>query len=183
MPEQPTPHPRRIAIVGNAGSGKSRLAAQIAKATSLPLFHLDQFFWSAGWFMVGEQAFTARHADLIARPMWVIDGNFARTLTERANAADLVIVLDLPLWQCLWGVIRRVVTSYGTVRPDMTPGCPERVDFAFLRYVWTWRTTRRARTMAHLDTAIAAGKVIVVPRRRDIRKVWLALGVAPSTRG
>ncbi|NQV79335.1 MAG: hypothetical protein HQ495_02225 [Alphaproteobacteria bacterium] len=183
MPETRKPQLRRIAIVGNAGSGKSRLAAQIAHATNLPLFHLDQYFWSTGWTMVGDHAFGARHAELIAQPAWVIDGNYAATLTERANAADLVIVLDLPRWQCVWGVIKRVVTTYGTVRPDMAPGCPEKLDLAFLRYVWAWKTTRRARTMTKLDTAIAAGKVIVVPRRRDIEEVWDALGADPSNAG
>ncbi len=181
MLEQTKPRPRRIAIVGNAGAGKSRLAAQIAKAANLPLIHLDQHFWSAGWVMVGDAAFTARHADLIAQPAWVIDGNYARTLAERAEAADLIIVLDLPRWQCLWGVVTRVVASYGRVRIDMPPGCPERFDLGFLRYVWAWKTTRRAQTMAQLEAAVAAGKVVVALRRRDLRQIWRALGMEPST--
>ena len=36
----------------------------------------------------------------------------------------------------MWRVARRVAGSYGQVRPDMAPGCPERVDFGFMLYIW-----------------------------------------------
>lgn len=164
--------PRRIAIVGNAGAGKSRLAVQVSAATNLPVFHLDRYFWSAGWVMVEAETFDARHADLIAQPVWVIDGNFSRTLATRAGAADLVILFDLPRWQCLWGVLKRIAKTYGTERPDMAPGCPERIDFGFLAYVWAWKRKRRAQTLAALEGAIDDGRVLVVRRHRDLARVW-----------
>lgn len=172
--------PRRIAIVGNSGSGKSRLATQIASATGLPLVHLDRHFWLPGWVQRSREEFGALHAGFVAGDAWVIDGNFARTLPLRAQAADLVVFFNLPLWLCLWRIAWRVITSLGRVRPDMAPGCPERVDLSFIAYVWAWKQRRRAETIAAIETANAARKTIVVSRQRDLAKVWQALGKAPS---
>lgn len=174
-----TTPPRRIAIVGNSGSGKSRLAAQIAEATNLPVHHLDQHFWLPGWVQRPPADFDARHAGLIAGDAWVIDGNFARTLPDRADRADLIVFLDLPRWRCLWGVVRRMLTSYGQVRSDMASGCPERIGFEFLRYVWTWDREQRPRTLAPIEAAPDATRVICIKSRHDVAAMWQALGVAP----
>ena len=45
-------------------------------------------------------------------------------------------------------IIRRTITSYGTVRPDSAPGCPERLDFDFIRFVWSWNRIRRSKNLA-----------------------------------
>lgn len=172
--------PRRIAIVGNSGSGKSRLAAQIGKATGLPVHHLDQHFWLPGWVQRPRDDFDGRHERLVADDAWVIDGNFARTLPVRADRADAVIFFDMPVWLCLLRVAKRVATGLGRERHDMAPGCPERIDLAFVAYVWAWRTRRRDETLRALDGARAQDKVLVVKRRRDLAAVWQTLDVIPT---
>jgi hypothetical protein len=44
--------------------------------------------------------------------------------------------MDLPRAVCLRRVIWRSVRNYGTNRPDLPKGCPERFSFPFFRYVW-----------------------------------------------
>ena len=39
----------KIAIIGNAGSGKSTLGLQLHKKLGLSLYHFDQYFWKPGW--------------------------------------------------------------------------------------------------------------------------------------
>lgn len=39
----------KIAIIGNAGSGKSTLSAKLRALLAIPLYHLDQYFWKPGW--------------------------------------------------------------------------------------------------------------------------------------
>jgi hypothetical protein len=55
----------------------------------------------------------------------------------------------LPRAACLSGVVRRIVTSYGAVRPEMAPGCPERFDWAFMNYVWTYRARQRPKLVSY----------------------------------
>ena len=142
---------QRIAIVGGSGGGKSTLARDLAVRTKLPLIHLDQAYWRPGWKIPPPGDWTARHAALIAGPRWIIDGTFASTLPERAAAADLVVFLDLPRWHCLPRVLWRVMRSHGKVRADMALGCPERLDAAFLRCVWTFQK----RINPRIEAAIA----------------------------
>ena len=130
---------RRVAIVGYSGGGKSSLARRLAEKTGLPLVHIDQEYWRPDWVEPPFEQWRARHADLIAAPAWIIDGNSTRTLPARSAAADTLVYLDMPRWRCLLQVLWRVVTSHGRVREDMAPGCPERFDAAFLRYIWAFK--------------------------------------------
>ena len=65
---------RRIAIIGNAGGGKTPLARQLGQATGLPVHHLDNLLWQPGWQRLPEAEFDREHDALIAQPAWVIDG-------------------------------------------------------------------------------------------------------------
>ena len=39
----------KLRIVGTSGSGKSRLAGEVARRTGLPRLELDEVFWDADW--------------------------------------------------------------------------------------------------------------------------------------
>ena len=111
-------HPyHRIALVGPPGAGKSHLGLVLAARTGLPLVHIDQEFWRAGWVAIADSEWAQRHSVLIAEPAWIIDGNYAGTLPARVAAADLIIFLDFPLWRCLWGVTRRLLRHWGKAGP------------------------------------------------------------------
>jgi hypothetical protein len=52
----------------------------------------------------------------------------------------------------MWRVLRRIAKTYGRVRPDMAPGCPERLtDLEFLTYIWTFDTRIAPRIEAAID--------------------------------
>ena len=40
---------RRIAVIGNSGSGKSTVARKVYDFCNLPLHHLDTYFWKPNW--------------------------------------------------------------------------------------------------------------------------------------
>jgi adenylate kinase family enzyme len=46
-------------------------------------------------------------------------------------------------------VVHRSAASYGKVRPEMAPGCPEKFDWVFLRYVWTYRAAQRPKLLTY----------------------------------
>ena len=149
---------RRVMIIGPCGSGKSTLAREIAPRLGLPLVHMDQLGWQAGWVETEKAELNARLADAVAQERWLIEGHYGGSLLPRLERADTVIYLDFPIRLCLWRLIKRIVTLRGQSRPDMPDGCPERFDAAFIWYVMNWNSGPRVRTEAHI--APYAAKVI-----------------------
>lgn len=139
---------RRVLIIGPCGSGKSTLACELAPQLGLPLVHLDQLGWQAGWVETEKAELHARLADAVAQDAWLIDGNYGSTLAPRLERADTVIYLDFPIRLCLWRLVQRIITHRGRARPDMPADCPERFDLGFFWYVMNWNNGPRRRTEA-----------------------------------
>ena len=164
---------RRVLVIGSGGAGKSTLAARIAARTGLPLIHLDACYWRAGWIETPAAEWSAEVARLTAGEAWVMDGNYGGTLDARLAACDTVIFLDLPRLVCLWGIVSRWLRWRGRARPDMTAGCPERLTWEFVRWVWTYPEARRPQVLARLGALEARGekRVLVVRSRREARRL------------
>ena len=133
----------RILIIGCGGAGKSTLARKMGDILNIPVVHLDKLFWKPNWVETSREEFDALLAQELAKDKWIMDGNFNRTLPERVKHCDTIIYLDFSRVTCLLGVLKRVITTYGTVRPDMGEGCPERFDLDFLKWVWNFNKNKR----------------------------------------
>jgi adenylate kinase family enzyme len=164
---------RRILVIGCSGAGKSTLARAIADRYSLPLIHLDRCYWRPGWVAPGDAEWFAEVERLIAEPAWVMDGNFSSTLQRRAERADAIVFLDFPRWLCLFRVLKRVATGYGKDRADVAPGCPERFDWAFLKWIWTYPKRSRPKTLDLLKTTPKAK--VILRSKHEVRR-WIAAG-------
>ena len=123
---------QRILVIGPSGAGKSTLAREMGVRLDLPVIHLDQEFWRPGWVEPEREAWRARVCELVERPAWIMEGHFASTFDLRVPRAEAIVWLDLPRWIYFPRTFWRVAQSYGRVRPDMAPGCPERFDAGFL---------------------------------------------------
>ncbi|MFB5191661.1 DNA topology modulation protein [Alicyclobacillus fastidiosus] len=150
---------RRIIVIGSPGAGKSTFSRELAERLELPLYHLDSLYWKPGWVERSRDEWFAIHEDVLAKPTWVIDGNYGGTLRPRVEAADTVIWLDLPRPLCLYRCLKRVVRHWGRTRPDMGADCPERLDLDFLKYVWRFKRNGRAKILTCL-AEYGHGKVI-----------------------
>ena len=119
---------KRILIIGNAGSGKTTFAKELAKKTQLPLIHLDKLFWCGEWEHLSRDEFDTILQEELDKDEWIIDGNFSRTIPHRLKYCDTVFYFDLPTITCLWGATTRVFKNYGKTRDDMGGNCPEYFD-------------------------------------------------------
>ncbi len=159
---------QRVMIIGCGGAGKSTLARQLGEKMGLPVVHLDKLFWRPGWEQISREEFDRLHREALAGEKWILDGNFDRTMEERIRHCDTVIYLDFNRVVCLLGVAKRVLTTYGQVRPDMGEGCPERFDWEFLRWVWNFNKNKREKT-CRLLARYPDKKICILKNRRQVR--------------
>jgi adenylate kinase family enzyme len=152
-------------IVGCGGSGKTGLANQLASLLGLPVVHLDGIYYDDEWNQLPHAEFATRQHDLIAKPRWIIDGNYAATLPIRLAAADTVIFLDLPAISCLAGVVRRRWRYRGGQHHD---GVYDRITWCFVRYIWRYRQQMRPKVHRLLDQHCGTAEAIVLTSRRQI---------------
>lgn len=134
----------RILVIGCSGGGKSTLARALGAKLGLPVTHLDVLWWQPGWTESSYDEFRPKVAAAVAEERWVIDGNFSRTFDLRLPRADTVIWVDQPRRICLWRAFRRTLTQFGRNRADLAPGCPEKFDPAFYRFIWNFKRTHDA---------------------------------------
>lgn len=151
----------RVIVIGSGGSGKSTFAAALARKLGIPLVHLDAIHWRAGWQPTPPDEWRERVRALAAEPRWVIDGNYGGTLDVRLERCDTVVFLDMPRWLCLWRVVKRQLRYLGRTRPDMAPGCHERLSWEFVSWVWAYRATSREGILRRL-AALDRGQRVVV---------------------
>jgi len=159
----------RVIIIGCGGAGKSTLARQLGEKTGLPVVHLDQLFWKPGWQESTKEEIDEKIRVEMENPQWIMDGNYNRTMSQRMKRCDTVIYLDFSTIACVFGVLKRIVTTYGTVRPDMADGCPERFDWEFLQWVIRYNKKHRERNYRLLEAA-EGKKSIILRNRREVRK-------------
>jgi adenylate kinase family enzyme len=105
-----------------------------------------------------------------------MDGNYGASLDLRLRRADTVMWFDYPRLVCLWRALRRVATTYGRVRPDLAPGCPERFDGEFLRFIWNFNANSRPQIMAMLAEHGGHLSPIVFRRDLDVRGFFAGFG-------
>jgi adenylate kinase family enzyme len=165
---------KRVIIIGCGGAGKSTLARQLGEKTGLPVVHLDKLFWLPGWVERERDEFDQMMEEEIRKDEWIMDGNFNRTMPYRLSRCDTVIYLDYSRVTCLMGVLKRVLTTRGTVRPDMGEGCPERMDLDFLKWVWNFNKNKQERYHQMLRDATHV-QVLVFKNRRQTKKFLKSL--------
>ncbi|MFM5906411.1 MAG: topology modulation protein [Novosphingobium sp.] len=162
---------QRVLVIGSPGAGKSTLSHTLAAATGLPLHHLDRMFWLPGWVERDRDEGRAMLEGVLAQDRWIIDGNYGSTMPMRVRRADTVIWLDYPTPLCLWRALKRWWHYRGTNRPDMTEGCPERLDLEFLLYIAGFRAAWQARNAAAL--AEFTGRTVRLKSPKEAQG-WLA---------
>lgn len=106
---------KKIIVIGCPGSGKTTFAEKLRYKTGLPLYYLDAIWHKADRTHISREEYDARLSEILAHDLWIIDGNYSRTIESRILACDTVFLFDLPTSVCLDGAISRL----GKGRYDM----------------------------------------------------------------
>ena len=172
---------RRVAVVGPGGAGKSTFARELSRRLGIPVVHLDAHYWKPGWTATPSPAWRALQIELLSGESWIADGNYGSTLDIRFQRADTVIVLAPPRLVCVAGALRRSLGRHGEA--VQAPGCPERVDVEFLRWIWRYPTASRPRLDAALDRHGARLRVVELRSRRQAALFVAGLDEPRDARG
>jgi adenylate kinase family enzyme len=176
---------KRIMVIGvSPGVGKSTFAAKLGESLGVRVYHLDSYFWKSGWVESTLPEFTSAQKEMVSGEQWIIEGNYSKTLHIRAEKADTIIYLELPLRVCLYRVIKRWISNIGNTRPDMAAGCPEKLDWTFLKFILTTYKSRKVK-MDKLFKMTRLTKesqdVIVLKNKREIRDFLSAIKIMPES--
>ena len=79
-----------------------------------------------------------------------MDGTNTTTFDLRLPRTDFVIWVRMPRRLCLWGAVSRWFKWIERTRPEMAPGCPEKIEWQFLRFIWTFEQIYSPRIIAGL---------------------------------
>lgn len=151
----------QIMIIGvSAGVGKSTFARRLGKLTGTEVTHLDRLYWKPGWVEAPAEEFSAAQREIVERDQWIIEGNYTSTIDIREPNADTVIYLELPLRVCLYRVVKRRIRYHGRTREDLTEGCPEKIDWAFLKFIVTTYGPRKKKMLERMQRYANEGKTV-----------------------
>jgi adenylate kinase family enzyme len=161
---------KKIMIIGSGGAGKSTLARQLGDLLSIEVIHLDAEFWQPHWTETPKSEWISRQKELIQKEQWIMDGNFGGTMDVRIEAADTIIFLDIPVWVCLFRVVKRRIKYHGKTRPDMGKDCPERLHPEFLTWILAFRKTKRPILLQKLEQVKSIKNVYHFTTRKEIKQ-------------
>ncbi len=100
--------PRRIAVAGVAGSGKTTACRRIAAVTGADHTEIDGLFHGPGW--TPRPTFVDDVAALLARDSWVVEWQYPAVRDLITERCDLLVWLDFPFWRVTFPrVVRRTV--------------------------------------------------------------------------
>lgn len=103
----------RIAIVGNAGSGKSYLAQALSIAWNIPVIDLDEIFWMPGGYSEKRARVEVYSMiDTRKRSMtWIVEGVYGDLVEAFLDRTELLIWLDLEWELCRTSLLQRASTA------------------------------------------------------------------------
>jgi adenylate kinase family enzyme len=139
---------RRIVIMGTTGSGKTTLAAHLARHLGVPRIELDELNWRPNWTMAPREQFRVAVDVATSGPAWVADGNYRAVRDILWPRADTIVWLDYPLVVNFWRLTRRNLVRIAR-REELWHGNRESIRSQFFNreslYVWAAQSHRRHR--------------------------------------
>ena len=165
---------KRIMVVGvSAGAGKSTFARELGETLKLPVYHLDRYYWKPNWIEASPEEFSLAQEEIVHEDQWIIEGNYSTTFSIRSKEADTIFYIELPLYICLYRVVKRWITNIGQNRVDMGEGCIEKLDWKFIKFIITTYFPRKKQMPDRIQacqTEDMRKTIYVFKNTRDIHK-------------
>jgi hypothetical protein len=166
-------HASRIAIIGNAGGGKTLLSRRIARELALPLFAIDDIQWLPNWIPAPLDKVAAHHATWLENSRWIIDGwGSWEIMRERFTLADCILFVDMPMHRhYIWALRRQLESTLGLRRDWPPPGCRALpITFRLLKHMYRIDKEKMPQLRALLSEKSIQLRVRTLTTPRDVRR-------------
>ena len=160
----------RISIIGGAGTGKTTLSNLLSEKYNIPVTHIDGIHHLKNWQVRDKAERDKIILDIVEKEKWIIDGTYKDTIKQRLEKSDLIIWLDYSTFAQVKGILKRFLKNPGKEKREI-PGCNERLNLEFLKYVIDYRKKKRHYVVEALEN-VDQSKVIVFTKQKDLNN-WL----------
>ncbi|KJY74839.1 DNA topology modulation protein FlaR [Vibrio nigripulchritudo] len=126
---------RKIHIIGGPGSGKTYSAKKLQQTSDLTAYDLDRVFWDQSqdsYVRASEEMRTKKLQEILANESWIIEGVYYKWLEESFQNADIIVILNPPLFKRQWRILKRFLVRkfiLGHFRKETFPSFIE---------LWRW---------------------------------------------
>jgi adenylate kinase family enzyme len=167
----------RILVIGCSGGGKTTLSTKLAQRLDLRHISMDrEFYWLPGWVKRQKAEERDMIAAAVASERWLMDGTGSSTFDLRLPRTEFVLWVRLPRWRCLLGVTSRWLRWRGRARPEMAPGCPEKLDLEFVSFIWNFERRFVPHIVAGIDRFGHGVPVLQLKSHQEMRRLLDLLG-------
>lgn len=168
----------KIMLIGSSGAGKSTLAKKLEAATGYPLWHIDKTWHQWDYSVEARARLTEFQHDFISQHEdWIIDGGYSWTMTERVQAADEIVILEIPRMVALYRVLKRsILNRIFHNRKDMPENFKEKWDkefWEFLKFTWRFPNKSAKKQMSVIKDEKTWDKVVILKKEKE-KEAYLA---------
>lgn len=167
---------QKIAVVGNAGGGKTTLSRRLVELYGLPLTHVDSIQFVAGMKVRPHKESIALLTEIQTQAAWIMDGYGPLDIIEaRFQLADKIVFIDFPLWRHYWWCTKRQIRSLWWRREELPEGCDEATfqhTLKLFKTLWRVHHQMRPELLRIFSRESLRGKVHFIRTHRDWRKVY-----------
>ena len=162
----------RVAVIGNAGGGKTTICAKLGKRLGLQVYPLDPLQWKPGGVEVPLGEFTEKHNELVSKDDWIIDGwGSWESIEQRFAAADTIIFIDHPLRVHYWWLFKRQVPYI--LLPGLT-FVEKRLllleTWKLVKVMWQFPRQWRQKLVGLIDAHRGATRVIHIHSPKELKQ-------------
>ena len=161
----------KIIILGGPGSGKTTLAKLLGTKYNLPVVNLDGLNYFENWVERDKEERDNIILEKIKEKQWIIEGNYKKTLKDRAKKADLIVFLDYPTIILLKGILERNIKNFNKEKEEIK-GCKERVSKKFLKYALKYNKNKKQIFEILNNIENINDKLVIIKSRKKLNK-WL----------
>ena len=163
---------RKIAVIGNCGAGKTTFCRELGRTLDLEVVHLDQHYWRSNWQRPPKDEWQRIQTELLAKPEWIIDGNYHSSFHLRFPVATDIIFFDFPRWLCLWRALTRRFKYHKKTRPDLGGRNVEQLNWPYLKWILTYPRKHVLNTLAQYEDST---HIVTFKSSGDVQRYLQAL--------
>lgn len=155
-----TQPPKKFALIGLPGSGKSTFAEKLGKILDISVHHLDRHMFEPGGKKRDKEEFIEIQKNILNQDAWIIEGCSFSTFEMRFARADLLIYFHFSRFVCFFRFFKRLFNykrDFGGLRA---------ITWGILKYTWNFDKEKRAR-IEELRKKYPLVEVLIFKNQKD----------------